>query len=98
MTIVASVTTIDGKPEPGHQRAVDRAAAGPASAGVHAADERHRQPGFAPAARRRRRRCENCEPIEMSICRARMTSVMPTAATSTALLTTNDGTRADRPR
>ena len=33
----------------------------------------------------------NCEPIEMSICRQRITSVIPTAATSTGALLTSEG-------
>jgi hypothetical protein len=32
---------------------------------------------------------ESCEPIEMSICRARITSVMPAEATSTGALATS---------
>jgi len=35
----------------------------------------------------------NCEPIEMSICRARITSVMPTAATSTGAAPTSTSRR-----
>ena len=58
----------------------------------HAAS-RHRAAPAWPAGPRTTPQIANCEPIEMSIWRARITSVMPTAATSTGALSSERSRR-----
>ena len=80
-TIVARVTTIAGSPKPATSTPLSAPSEAPA-ARAPAAAIGMASPALAsiPATTAQ---IANCEPIEMSICRARITSVIPTAATST---------------
>ena len=90
------MTTIDGRPSRGDQDAVDRAQAPPgqerpqSDQPASAAPARASRPATTP-------QMLKSEPIEMSIWRQRITSVIPTAATSTGALLTTSGAELVRP-
>ncbi len=89
--MVASVTTMAGRPSPATSTPFMAPRPAP-SAKVAATTSGIGRPARAsrPAATPQ---MENCEPMEMSMCRARMTSVMPTPATSTGALLTSSSRR-----
>ena len=80
ITIVASVTTIDGNPNPATSQPLIAPMIAPTSS-VAATTPGIGNPAFAssPAATAH---IENCDPTEISICRATITSVIPIATTS----------------
>ena len=86
---MASVTTIDGRPSPATSEPLTApkpppAASVPSPTTAIGRPDRASSPATTP-------QMLKIEPIEMSICRQRITSVIPTAATSTGALLTTSG-------